>query len=110
MANPKLAQIDNLKINLTENKITTFPGILISMTNIQSINLDGNFIKELPKDKIDKTKCEKLESISLDNNNISEIPEQFLQLDQIKDLSIANNRLSKIPSSIDKLSKLETPQ
>lgn len=108
LANPKLAQIDNLKINLTDNKITTFPGILISMKNIQRINLDGNFIKELPKDKIDKTKCEKLETISLDNNNISEIPEQFLQLDQIKDLSIANNRLSKIPSFIDKLSKLET--
>lgn len=108
LSNPKLLQIDNLKINLNDNKITTFPKVSISMKNVKQISLEGNFIKELPKDDIDKSKCEKLESIYLDNNNISEIPEEFLQLSQIKDLSISNNRLSKIPSSIDKLSNLET--
>lgn len=107
LSNPKLTEMNILNIDLSNNKITTFPGKLFSMKNISSINLEWNFIKELPQE-IDKSKCENLESISLDNNNISEIPEQFLQLDQIKELSIANNRLSKIPSSIDKLSKLET--
>lgn len=108
LANPKLSEMQNLKINLDWNNITTFPKILLSMKNVQQIDLGSNFIRELPKDDIDKSKCERLKTIHLDHNNISEIPDAMLQLNQIRDLTISNNRLSKIPSSINKLSNLET--
>lgn len=107
LSNENLSNKSGLKINLQNNKITKFPTALISMNNVEEIDLWDNFINTLPDENVDKNKCKNLKHIHLDGNNISEISDEFFKINSIEELSLNNNQLSKISESIDKLDNLK---
>ncbi len=107
LSSENLSNKNNLKINLQDNKITKFPTSLISMNNVEEIDLGDNFINTLPNENIDKNKCKNLKHVHLDGNNISKIPDEFLKINSIEELSLNNNNLSKVSESIDELDNLK---
>ena len=73
-------------------------------TNLQSLDLDFNFIETLPSN-INKLKS--LKKLSMYDNQFAELPESLFKLTDLQVLTICSNQLTEI-SQIDKLEKLQS--
>lgn len=105
-----IKDIRNLEIDLSWNRITTIPRVLLQQEWIKRLDLSRNIIAEISTDifrNFDKDKCN-LEDLVLYWNNISEIPEElFRNINKLKSFEISGKEITKIPDSIWELTDLQ---
>ncbi len=80
-------------------------GARSELTNLQSLDLSGNNLSEIP-DSI--TRLINLQSLDLKNNSISEICDSIARLTNLQSLDLSGNSLSEIPDSITRLTNLQS--
>jgi len=84
-------------IELVDNKIQTFPSILLEYTNLHVLNLGNNNIRSIP-DELNKLK--NLKKLFLAHNKIMTIPKSFEDLRELIEFDISNNQISIIPIEV----------
>lgn len=67
----QISQLEQLKLDLSFNKLTTLPDWLANLTNLTSLNLRGNQIKKISSDIL---QLERLRRLDLSKNPIEEPP------------------------------------
>lgn len=99
------ANLSNLKsINLSRNSLKEFPNEISKFSNITFLDLSHNLISEIDDSIKNLTK---LETLWVFKNNLILFPETITNIKSLKYLSLANNRLINISNKIDRLQKLE---
>ncbi|CAI5438648.1 unnamed protein product [Caenorhabditis angaria] len=96
----RLALAAITRIDLSSNKLTTFPSILFQMPSLRSLNLSENSIRtiEVPSYYISSTS---LEILNMRNNNLEYLTPQFLaSLPQLQNLDVSKNELGQLPEYI----------
>merc|ERR1719481_542832 len=85
----------------TSKTLTTIPSNI--HTDVQVLNLDGNYIKEIPKDAFSSLGLVHLQKISLKDCNIQRIHENaFSKLKILTEVNLASNNLTKLhPKTFD---------
>lgn len=105
-----LKDIHDLEIDLSWNRISTIPSMLLQKEWIKSLDLNSNLITEIPSDtfkEFNRNKCN-LEDLSLNWNNINQIPEElFINVNKLKNFWISSKEITKIPDSIWDLTDLQ---
>jgi hypothetical protein len=92
-------------LDLSNSGLRTLPGVVMRMTNVHTLWLNGNAISNLPSEISD---LGQLQSLNLDNNNLAQLPPSLLLLTNLVALYMNGNRLQAIPSGITNLTKLRT--
>lgn len=88
------------RVDLSDNRLNTFPSILFQMPSLRSLNLADNNIRsiEIPTYYISSTS---LEILNLRNNQLECLTIQFLSsLPQLQTLDVSKNELSQLPEYI----------
>ncbi|CAI2297514.1 unnamed protein product [Caenorhabditis sp. 36 PRJEB53466] len=88
------------RVDLSDNRLGTFPSILFQMPSLRSLNLADNSIRtiEIPTYYISSTS---LEILNLKNNQLECLTIQFLSsLPQLQQLDVSKNELSQLPEYI----------
>lgn len=84
-------QVLDLSVNRLTNK-GLGKGALINATQLESLNLEGNFLKHVPR-----YLPHSLKTLSLEGNSISSISKAaFLSLPHLEHLGLARNKISKV--------------
>ena len=82
-------QINNLSENIS------------TLIYFQVLNLDGNFIKELPKDSFSSVGLKHLQKISMKDCKIQRIDENaFSELKILTEINLDYNNISKLPAKL----------
>jgi hypothetical protein len=98
---PAISRLSNLHtIHLQNNKLSSLPLEIWSLSGLQELNVGYNRIQQLPPE-IHRAKA--LQELFLHNNLLSELPSQIGLLDNLRVLDITANRLSAIPAEVTKL-------
>ncbi|MCC5643666.1 TIR domain-containing protein, partial [Nostoc sp. CHAB 5824] len=85
-------------------RLSSLPPEFGQLTNLQSLNLDGNQLSSLPPEFGQLTN---LQSLNLDGNQLSSLPPEFGQLTNLQSLNLSSNQLSSLPREIRQLSNLK---
>ncbi|XP_075233132.1 leucine-rich repeat-containing protein 58 [Lycorma delicatula] len=94
-------------LNLSGNRLKTFPDQIFTLTRLKYLYLGQNQIKEIPTQIY---KLERLEILSLGGNNLYEIPKSLCQLHELQALILSDNELESLPACIANLKKLRALQ
>ncbi|MCI4388741.1 hypothetical protein PGIGA_G00089510 [Pangasianodon gigas] len=82
-------------LDLSANRLTNKglgKGALINVTRLESLNLEGNFLKQVPR-----YLPQSLKTLNLEGNSISSISKAtFLSLPHLEHLGLARNKISKV--------------
>ncbi|XP_046729823.1 asporin [Silurus meridionalis] len=82
-------------LDLSANKLTNKglgKGVLINATHLESLNLEGNLLKQVPRHLPNSLKI-----LNLEGNSISSISKAtFLSLPHLEHLGLARNKISKV--------------
>ena len=118
-------------IDLSNNKIRSLPPELLLLSNLVSLNLKGNLLESLPKDKVkcdsfiqnDKQRSRissvnssnmswanltKLQDLNVNENKLRRLPDNIGSCISLKNLLINCNKLCEIPASFADLNNLES--
>ncbi|XP_039204444.1 leucine-rich repeat-containing protein 39 [Crotalus tigris] len=94
-------QLSNLKklshLDLSMNRFTTFPLVLLDMPNLEWLDMASNRLKEIPGN-IDK--AENLHTLWLQRNEITYLPESISNLKNMTTLVLTSNKLQDIPACL----------
>ncbi|XP_015687087.1 leucine-rich repeat-containing protein 39 [Protobothrops mucrosquamatus] len=94
-------QLSNLKklshLDLSMNRFTTFPLVLLDMPNLEWLDMASNRLKEIPGN-IDK--AENLHTLWLQRNEITYLPESISNLKNMTTLVLTSNKLQRIPECL----------
>nr|MDZ8020196.1 COR domain-containing protein [Nostoc sp. SerVER01] len=102
----EIGQLTNLQsLDLGDNQLSTLPGEIVQLTNLQSLHLDNNQLSSLPGEIGQLTN---LQSLYLYTNQLSSLPEEIGQLTNLQSLHLDNNQLSSLPGEIGQLTNLQT--
>lgn len=128
---PNFHSLGNLSqltvLDLSHNKIPSFPKSLSQLTQLQKLNLGHNRLPGIPDSMGDLTQLQELylnhnsipsipgcfanfrdlEVLDLSHNNIRTISEPLSQLKELVELNISHNDLNTIPSSLGSLANLQ---
>ncbi|ERE89671.1 leucine-rich repeat and death domain-containing protein 1 [Cricetulus griseus] len=85
-------------------KLTRLPEELTSMTQLKTLDISNNAIKEIPRN-IGELRY--LVSLHAYNNQISSLPPSFLSLKVLQHLDLRGNNLTALPSAIYSLMSLK---
>lgn len=89
-------------MNLKFNRIAMLPADIGKMVNLTSLNVQNNYLTELPISMGDLN----LHSLQISNNNIAKFPEFFSKLISLRVLIYENNNLQELPELISGLANL----
>ena len=93
---------------LNTNVITGFSSSVFTMVNLKLLDLDKNFIEEIPSDISPPVSGGSLRDLYLSNNKIPSIPDTFFQLQKVTTLWLSNNRIaSTIPTKFGMMTQLQ---
>ena len=93
---------------LNTNFISGVSSSVFSLVNLQMLDLDKNFIEELPSDITLPVGGGSLQHLYLSNNKLTTIPDELFKLKQVTNLWLSNNRItSTIPSGIGMMTNLQ---
>ncbi len=110
-AETNLQDQQGLEINLSRNRITTIPRILLQQKNIKTLNLDSNIISEMDQDlfeNLQKDQCN-IENLSLCGNNLEKLPWVLFQyLNKLQNLDLCGSKIKEIPDTIWNLKNLKS--
>ena len=88
------------------NSIWSFPPSVFAISSLQVLDLDHNFIQEIPSELIPPSGSN-LTELYLSNNQITFIPDELFQLQSVTHLWLANNQISSsLPSGLGLMEKL----
>ena len=93
-----------IDIDLSWNKFSSFPRVLLSLIGLNRLKMSGNTITELP-DEIGELR--RLEVLNMSHNSIAELPDEIGQLRRLEVLNISYNILAELPEEIGMLSMLQ---
>lgn len=93
-----------IKLTLRKKKYREFPKQILSMKNLQYLDISKNIIKELP-DSIVVLK--NLQILIVSSTKLERLPKNIGQLKNLKQLNVNQNNLTTLPYSIGELEKLE---
>jgi len=85
-------------------KLNQFPEEIRNLKNLKYLNLDFNYIKDIPSWIIELSN---LELISLGNNNLNTLPSDLSYLKQLKILYLNNNYFKTFPDCLVHIATLE---
>ncbi|MCB8977345.1 MAG: leucine-rich repeat domain-containing protein [Ardenticatenaceae bacterium] len=103
MAGGQLTQLQSL--NLSGNNLTELPEWLGQLTQLQSLYLSFNNLTELPEWLGQLTQ---LQSLNLSSNNLTELPEWLGQLTQLQSLDLSSTNLTELPEWLGQLTQLQS--
>ena len=100
-----LSKFKNLRtLFLTNNKLTSLPDSLCTLSNLHCLYLNNNLISYLPESF---GNLSNLRFLWIQNNCLTKLPESFFNLKLICELELENNKFSYIPESLGTLICLE---
>lgn len=95
-------------LGLTKNLISGFSSSVFGMANLRVLDLDKNFIEEIPSGINPPSDGGSLEELYLSNNKLTSIPDDLFQLQHVKNLWLSNNKISSpLPSGLGMMTKLQ---
>jgi internalin A len=92
-----------MKLDLSDNKLTTLPDAIAQLQNLTELYLGSNKLTSLPESIFN---LQSLTSLYLNNNEITNLPESTTKLINLKRLNLFRNSLTSLPESIAKLRNL----
>ncbi|WP_413175371.1 COR domain-containing protein [Anabaena azotica] len=93
------------KLDLSFKQISSLPGEIGQLTNLQSLNLSSNQLSNLPPKIVQLTN---LQTLNLSNNQLSSLPSEIGQLTNLQTLNLSYNQLSSLPPEIGLLTNLKS--
>ncbi|XP_040288336.1 leucine-rich repeat-containing protein 69 [Bufo bufo] len=92
-------------LHMFGNRITEIPACVFDgLPNLKSLNLNNNFIENLPAEI---EKLQSLEKLSINHNSLQNIPKELCVLQNLCELHLGNNQLQTLPEQIGFLSNLK---
>ncbi|GAM18906.1 hypothetical protein SAMD00019534_020810 [Acytostelium subglobosum LB1] len=88
-------------ISLDYNKLKTLPKSFKKLQSLQILRLAHNSFKKIPKVVLSMTS---LQSLNMSGNKIGSIPKQINQLVSLKELYLSDNRIRVVPDQVARLS------
>ncbi|XP_006878692.1 PREDICTED: PH domain leucine-rich repeat-containing protein phosphatase 2 isoform X2 [Elephantulus edwardii] len=98
----KFSQLKGL--NLSHNKLGSFPTLLCDISTLTELNLSCNGIHDLPSQI---GSLLNLQTLCLDGNFLTTLPEELGNLQQLSSLGISFNHFGNIPEVYEKLTTLD---
>jgi GTPase SAR1 family protein len=99
-----ISTLTNLNVlNLNNNRLSTLPESISTLTNLNVLDLENNQLTTLPESISTLTN---LNTLNLSYNQLTTLPESISTLTNLKELNLTDNRLSTLPSSISTLTNL----
>ncbi len=92
-------------LNLSGQDLLEIPKEILQLTNLKTLLLNNNQIKEIPPFL---GALQNLEVLDLDSNLIRSLPSEIGSLKKLKRLDISNNEIDQVPASFENLQNLET--
>lgn len=89
-------------IDLSSQKLKSFPEEILSLNNLKTLNLSKNKIKEIPA----LATLKRLEEINLSKNKLSHFPEGIIGCKNLRLIDIGGNDITDISEDIKKLVEL----
>ncbi|MEI8365911.1 MAG: NEL-type E3 ubiquitin ligase domain-containing protein [Parachlamydiaceae bacterium] len=113
-------------INLSGNKLSSFPTEILKFTKLKELSLEKNNLSNLQESLSNLTTLEilnlsrnkltklpntmhlmtSLKTLDFSKNNFTEFPEQICNIESLEVLSMVENKLEKLPREIGKLKSL----
>ena len=90
-------------LSLSTNRLTTFPKVLFSLTQVTELDLSNNLITQIPAE-IEAMK--NLHFLKMYNNRLEYIHENIDKLQNLHKLQLNSNRLRRIPDSLSDMKNL----
>ncbi len=102
----EIGQLTNLqKLYLRSNQLSSLPGEIGQLTNLQKLYLSENQLSSLPGEIGQLTN---LQSLDLSWNQLSSLPGEIVQLTNLQSLHLSFNQLSSLPGEIGQLTNLQS--
>lgn len=103
------AQLEQFSETITlvciqNNQFQEIPSILYKFTNLEHLNLHGNYIASVPRSF---KRFTNLARVYLGDNDLISLPDIFGEFPNLKEASFTANYLTRLPRSFSKLHKLE---
>jgi len=92
------------RINLNWNFLTELPESIGEFEQVQVLDLEGNRLTDLPQSIANLTR---LQTLMLGGNNLSALPESIGQLKNLRILGLHGNMLTELPACIGQLKRLK---
>ncbi|MFN6495574.1 MAG: COR domain-containing protein [Nostoc sp. DedQUE01] len=93
------------KLDLFGKGLTTLPGEIGQLTNLQTLNLSSNQLSSLPAEI---GRLTNLQSLYLSSNKLSSLPGEIVQLTNLQFLYLTRNQLRILPGEIVQFTNLQT--
>ncbi|KAJ6240972.1 leucine rich repeat containing protein [Anaeramoeba flamelloides] len=90
-------------LELTDFQITKLPSVLDLCFNLRSLNISGNYIRDLPRGI---TKLTNLTSLNWSFNGLETIPLRVFKLKNLKRLNLKGNKLHHLSNNLNQLTNL----
>jgi len=92
-------------LNRSNQGLTKLPSEILSMTNLQQLNISNNRLTGALPAEI--RHLQNLEILNISNNQMTGLPAEIGQLSKLRVLDASNNKLTGIPHELGNLQKLE---
>ncbi|CAH1154330.1 unnamed protein product [Phaedon cochleariae] len=92
----------------SKEKLTVVPKIVMDMTNLKMLFLEGNFLTRLPDDIF--WKLPRLMWLDLRNNVLEYVPRSIAHHEHLENLLLTNNNLQALPNELGLVPKLKALQ
>lgn len=93
-----------IRLDLTRERLKTFPDEILQFTNLQELVLNRNKLDSLPQSI---TQLKHLTILRANRNEIDSFPAYLCKLNKLVILDLSNNYIKSIPDDIYKLKNLE---
>lgn len=101
-SNPQVSSPD---LGLSGQKLTAIPMEVFSRTELTSLDLSNNALKDAPQSQIGQLK--NLKTLNLSNNLLTGLPAELGQLNKLEVLNVSNNKLTGLPMELGNLTQLQ---
>ncbi|MEI7512102.1 MAG: leucine-rich repeat domain-containing protein [Candidatus Uhrbacteria bacterium] len=90
---------------LSGQKLTSIPMEVFSRTELTTLDLSNNALKDAPQSQIGQLK--NLQTLDLSNNMLTGLPAELGQLNKLQVLNVSNNKLTGLPMELGNLTQLQ---
>ena len=95
---------DATELSLMHFGLTSLPAEIGQLTNLRSLDLDGNRLTSLPAEI---GQLANLQALDLRNTGLTSLPAEIVQLANLQRLYLSNNGLTSLPAEIVQLTNLQ---
>lgn len=90
--------------DLSKNRLYNLPESFHKLKHLQILNLESNYIEEIP---LDIGRMSKMKNLNLAKNRLFDIPETLCDMKGLKVLNLEKNKLRYLPSRISQMELVE---